>query len=134
VEGNELRRFEAMILSMTPQERRDPDRIDVSRQNRIARGSGHSTGEVSELLKRFMMMRDMFAQLKQSGLGSMLGGKGGRPGAAPGGGKIDPAQLQELAMGGGMPNRAAARAMKAEAKRQAKKSKRKHQRKQKRRR
>jgi signal recognition particle subunit SRP54 len=133
VEGDELRRFEAMILSMTTDERKRPELINASRQRRIARGSGRSVSDVSDLVQRFEMMRGMFGQLRQSGMlgrvpGGGSAGGGARAGAMP---KMDPAQLQQLAMGM-PPNRQAARAMKAEQKRTARKGKRKHQRRQKR--
>jgi signal recognition particle subunit SRP54 len=134
VEGNELKRFEAMILSMTPQERKHPEVLDASRQKRIAKGCGRPLGEVSELVQRFEMMRNMFGQLRQSGLLGALGGGGGGGGGfggfpGMGGGragaggrpKLDPAELQQMAMGGGAPNRAMARAMKAQAKKGKKK-------------
>ncbi|RMH57866.1 MAG: signal recognition particle protein [Candidatus Hydrogenedentota bacterium] len=65
----ELKRFESMILSMTPRERRHPDIIDHSRKRRIARGSGVRTEEVSRMLKQFRKVRGM--------LGAFTGGKKG---------------------------------------------------------
>lgn len=54
--------MEAIVLSMTPYERRHPDAINFSRKNRIARGSGTKIEEVNELIKRFMEMRQMMKQ------------------------------------------------------------------------
>ncbi len=56
VQGDEeqrLRRFEAIILSMTPEERRNPDIIDGSRRRRIARGSGTTPRDVNQLLGQY---------------------------------------------------------------------------------
>lgn len=52
-----LRRTVAMINSMTPEERRNPEIIDISRRNRIARGSGVSPSDVNQTLKQFAVMR-----------------------------------------------------------------------------
>ena len=51
VDDGELRRAEAIILSMTPGERREPAIISGSRRLRIANGSGVTTGDVNSLLK-----------------------------------------------------------------------------------
>lgn len=55
----QLKRVEAMILSMTPQERRHPEIIDGRRRRRIAAGSGTSVSDVNDLLQRFKMMRQL---------------------------------------------------------------------------
>jgi signal recognition particle subunit SRP54 len=135
VEGKELKRIEAMILSMTPKERQRPEIIDASRRARISRGSGTSDAELGQMIKRFDAMRGMMAQLGQGGgalgkipgLGKLFGGGGGLPGMEG----LDPSQLAGL--GGGSPNREAARAMRAEQKRKQRKQKRKHKRRGKRR-
>ncbi|HTO55620.1 MAG TPA: signal recognition particle receptor subunit alpha [Myxococcota bacterium] len=128
VDPQELRRIEAMITSMTPAERRQPETITPSRQNRIARGSGTKVTDVAGLLQRFKAMREMMASL--GGAGGLLGkipgvgrmfGKGGGP---PEG--FDPAAL--AGMGGIAPNRRAARAQKALAKREQRKAQKKHKR------
>ncbi|MHC4711966.1 MAG: signal recognition particle protein [Planctomycetota bacterium] len=59
VSEGEMKRVEAIIRSMTPQERTRPDTIDGSRRRRIAIGSGTAMEEVSGLLKQFRQMRDM---------------------------------------------------------------------------
>jgi len=70
-----LAHVEAMILSMTPHERTNPDCIDFSRRRRIAAGAGVPAEQVGTLLKQFMSMRKMF---KHNGLlKSML--SGGQP-------------------------------------------------------
>ena len=53
---NDLRRIDGIINSMTPAERVHPERIDRSRRNRIARGSGVAAKEVTNLLKQFQQM------------------------------------------------------------------------------
>jgi len=64
----ELPRIEAIIRSMTPAERLDPDIIDSSRRRRIADGSGTNTQEVNSLLKQFRQMKKMMKQLADSGM------------------------------------------------------------------
>lgn len=75
IDPKELKRVEAIILSMTPEERANPHIINASRKRRIARGSGTSVHEVNELLSQFEEMRHMIRELNalQSG-----GGKGKR--------------------------------------------------------
>jgi signal recognition particle subunit SRP54 len=63
----EMRRKEAILCSMTPQERRDPDLLNGSRKRRIARGSGVEVQEVNQLLKQFQQMRKMMKMLGKSG-------------------------------------------------------------------
>jgi len=71
--GDEMSTFavkaEAIILSMTPQERRRPDVINGSRRRRIAAGSGTSASDVNELLSRFNQARKLSKQLKKLGKG-----------------------------------------------------------------
>jgi len=72
IDPKQLSRVEAMILSMTPYERENPDAIDFSRRKRIARGSGVRPEQVSGLVKQFSNMRKM---MKKSGmLGKLLSG------------------------------------------------------------
>ena len=73
LDDGELDRVEAIILSMTKQERRDPDAIDASRRNRIANGSGRPIQEVNQLLKQFKEMQKMM-----KGLGPLMGGAMGK--------------------------------------------------------
>ena len=72
----EMKRIEAIILSMTPKERRNPQIIDGSRRRRISKGSGTSVEEINRLLKHFLEMKKMMGKLSKMGLGGMLGGKG----------------------------------------------------------
>ena len=76
-EENEKRmaRMEAMIYSMTPEERRNPDLLNPSRKHRIARGAGVDIAEVNRMVKQFNESRKMMKKLP-----GMMGGKGGRKG------------------------------------------------------
>ncbi len=96
LEGDQLKYVEAMILSMTREERRNPDIINGSRRRRIAGGSGTSVEEVNQLIKQFGEMRTMIRQMSSgkgpwAQLAREYGGGEGIPGlpAAPrkGGGK-----------------------------------------------
>ena len=77
VDDKELVKIEAMVLSMTPQERKRPDLLDKekSRRVRVAKGSGRSEQELTDLLKRFKMMRQLMGAVGQSPglLGKMPG-------------------------------------------------------------
>lgn len=63
IDERELKRVEAIIQSMTPEERRNPDIIDGSRRRRIAAGSGTKVQDVNRLLKQFEQTRKMIKQL-----------------------------------------------------------------------
>lgn len=79
LDDRELVKIEAMIQSMTKQERRDPDIFDRSRMARVAKGSGRPLEEVEGLYERFLQTRAMMSQLGQSGLMNGLMGGGGMP-------------------------------------------------------
>jgi signal recognition particle subunit SRP54 len=59
----DLKQIEGIIDSMTPQERENPDIIDISRRRRIAAGSGADPADVNKLLKEFSVMGDMMQQM-----------------------------------------------------------------------
>jgi signal recognition particle subunit SRP54 len=59
IDDKELARIEAIIRSMTPEERRRPELINGSRRSRIAQGSGSSTSEINNLLKQFKQVQQM---------------------------------------------------------------------------
>jgi signal recognition particle subunit SRP54 len=67
VDERALGRIEAMINSMTPEERRHPNVIDGSRRRRIARGSGTSVQEVNRLLRQFEEVKKMLRQFEARG-------------------------------------------------------------------
>jgi signal recognition particle subunit SRP54 len=73
LDGAELKRAEAMILSMSAEERRKPHIIDGSRRKRIAAGSGTSIHEVNTLLKQFFMMQKMMKNVSKLGSARSLG-------------------------------------------------------------
>ena len=77
---NQLPQVEAIIRSMTNQERSHPDIIDSSRRRRIAGGSGTKTQDVNQLLKQFRQMKKMMKQFTESGAMKRMplpgGGKG----------------------------------------------------------
>ncbi len=68
MEEKQLKKVEAMILSMTPEERRNPDIIDGSRRRRIARGSGVTPQDINQLLNQFRQMQ----KLMKMGIGGKL--------------------------------------------------------------
>jgi signal recognition particle subunit SRP54 len=76
IDERQMDRIEAIVFSMTPEERRHPDVIDGSRRQRIARGSGTQVADVNRLLKQFREMKKMLKQ--------MAGPKGGLLGKLPG--------------------------------------------------
>jgi signal recognition particle subunit SRP54 len=65
--------IEAMINSMTPQERADPDLIDARRKQRIAKGSGKDLNEVNAFLKQFEQMKQMMKMMNKMPMGGRLG-------------------------------------------------------------
>ena len=71
IDDGELRRVEAIICSMTADERRQPELINGSRRLRIANGSGTTTGEVNRLVKQFQEMQKLMKRM--GGLGSKKG-------------------------------------------------------------
>jgi signal recognition particle subunit SRP54 len=81
-----VKRQEAIILSMTPKERRNPDLVKASRKQRIAGGSGTTVADVNKLLKQHQDMATMMKRLKKMGGPGALGALMGRglPGAMPG--------------------------------------------------
>ena len=114
VDDHLLKQQQAIILSMTPEERRNPKLLKASRKKRIAAGSGMSIQEVNKLLKMHRQMADMMKKMSKGGMAGMMqamqgmGGGQGMPGMPkmPGGmmpkgglpdpSKMDPAQLEEL--------------------------------------
>lgn len=83
----EMKKMEAIILSMTPAERRKPDLINGSRKRRIATGSGTQIQDVNRVLKQHGQMEKMMKKMSSPsgmmkmmrGMQGMMGGKGGMP-------------------------------------------------------
>ena len=81
VDDKKLKHVEAIVLSMTPKERSDPDLIDGKRRLRIAKGSGRTVQEVNQLLTQFKQMQKfMKIAGKTGGMGNLPFGRGGFPG------------------------------------------------------
>ena len=126
ISDDQYKHVEAMIYSMTPEERRNPDIIKPSRRKRIAAGSGTSSDQVNQMLNQFRQMQKMMSQMGQMGGGGkkkgglrgllggggnplggmseadlekMMGGGGGLPGGMPGGGL--PGGMPGMSGGGG---------------------------------
>jgi signal recognition particle subunit SRP54 len=78
VDERELDRIQAIILSMTPAERRNPRIIDGSRRRRIARGSGTTVQAVGRLVKQFEQMQKVMRQLQKGKMPSLEQLVGGR--------------------------------------------------------
>ncbi len=101
LEGDSLKHIEAMILSMTLEERRNPEIINGSRRKRIARGSGTTPQEINQLLDQFGEMRAMIRQVS-SGRGpwakmARQAAKGGGIPGLPGMGGL-PAMSEGMSM------------------------------------
>jgi signal recognition particle subunit SRP54 len=88
IEDKEIAKIEAIIRSMTPQERRRPELINGSRRLRISQGSGTSTSDVNNLLKQFKQVQQMMKGMP----GAARKGKKGKKGKGP-----------RLPVGGGLP-------------------------------
>ncbi len=89
VDDGEIKRMEAIILSMTPKERRAPSVIDASRRRRIAAGSGTEPADVSGLVKSFNQARDLMKGMAGMGMADRM--------------KVGTQFAQMSAMGGKMP-------------------------------
>ena len=113
VDDKLLKQQQAIILSMTPQERKKPELLKASRKKRIAAGSGMSVQEVNKLLKMHRQMSDMMKKMGKGGMaglmqqmggmpgmpkmpGGMMPGKGGSMGGMPNPADMDPAELEKL--------------------------------------
>jgi signal recognition particle subunit SRP54 len=70
-EGAEMGQMEAMVYSMTPSERSDPDLIDLSRRRRIATGAGVQVNDVAGLVKTFKRSRDMMKAISGGSFGGL---------------------------------------------------------------
>jgi signal recognition particle subunit SRP54 len=90
VDENQVSKVEAIIRSMTREERVEPNIIDGSRRLRIANGSGTQTADVSQLIKQFREMQKLMKRMPGlSGTKGARGGKKGRKGRK-GGGRVTP--------------------------------------------
>lgn len=80
VDDSALLGVEAIILSMTPYERRHPEMLNASRKTRIAKGSGKTVQDVNRLLKQFDQTRKMMKMVSGNGLRQMMSRMPGMPG------------------------------------------------------
>jgi signal recognition particle subunit SRP54 len=85
IDDREIARIEAIIRSMTPQERADPDLVDASRRTRIAEGSGTQPLQVSELIKQFKEVSKMMKRMGGMGSKRMKKSRKGKKGTKSGG-------------------------------------------------
>ena len=83
-------RMEAMINSMTPDERRRPEIIQGARKRRITAGSGTQVQDLNRLLKQHKQMAKMMKKMKGGGMQKMMRGLGGAMGGMGGGGGMPP--------------------------------------------
>lgn len=88
-----IKKQEAMILSMTPQERKNPDLLNAKRKKRIAAGSGTTVQELNKLCKQQMQMASMMKKMKKMGMGGMMKQMKGLMG-----GKMDDLELMAQSM------------------------------------
>ena len=84
MDEKELDYMKAIVMSMTAEERVDPDMLNQARRKRVAKGSGQSLLEVNKLIKQFKQTREMMAGIsggkKPKGMGKMLDKMGGKMG------------------------------------------------------
>lgn len=73
IDDNAFKGIEAIIQSMTPKERTNPEILNGSRRQRIAKGSGTSLQEVNRLIKQFDQTRKMMKMVTSSNMGKMMG-------------------------------------------------------------
>ncbi len=99
VDDREIKKVEAMINSMTPQERRKPGLLNAKRKKRVANGSGTRVQDINRLLKQYQSMRKMMKGAQGKFLRKALGGGGGDIGRP---GDMGPGGLGGLGGGGGM--------------------------------
>lgn len=93
VDDGFMKRQEAMILSMTPQERANPSLLNANRKKRIAAGSGTSVQDLNKLIKQQMQMATMMKKIKKMGMGGMMKQMKGLMG-----GKMDDLELMSQSM------------------------------------
>ncbi|MEL7220264.1 MAG: signal recognition particle protein [Bacteroidota bacterium] len=85
IDNNAFNKVEAIIFSMTPQERENPEVLNTSRKKRIARGCGQTMEDLNRFIKQFDQMRKLMHQMSKNpgmmgGMPGAGGGKGGRRG------------------------------------------------------
>ena len=84
IDDNAFKSIEAIIQSMTPKERTNPEILNTSRRQRIAKGSGTNIQEVNRLIKQFDQTRKMMKMVTGAGMKNMMGAMKGMKGGMPG--------------------------------------------------
>ena len=97
VDDSQFRRMEAIINSMTPRERLNPDLLNGSRKRRITQGSGTQIQDLNRLLKQHKQMQKMMKKMKGGGMANMMRGLGGLQG------KMGPGGMPGMPPGGKFP-------------------------------
>ena len=78
IDNSAFNKVEAIIFSMTPQERANPELLNMSRKKRIAMGCGQNLHEINMFIRQFEQMRKMMHKMSKSpGMAGMMGGGGG---------------------------------------------------------
>jgi signal recognition particle subunit SRP54 len=93
VDDSKFRQMEAIINSMTPRERTNPDALNGSRKRRITVGSGTQIQDLNRLLKQHKQMQKVMKKMKGGNMANMMRGLGGMQGAAGGGFPGGPGQF-----------------------------------------
>ena len=83
IDDDAFKRIEAIIQSMTPKERSNPELLNQSRRMRIAKGSGTNIQEVNRLIKQFDQTRKMMRMVTGAGMKNMMGAMKGMKGGMP---------------------------------------------------
>ncbi len=78
IDDNSFKGIEAVIQSMTPEERTHPELINPQRKNRIAKGSGRDIEEVNGFMKQFEQMKKMMSMMNKMPFGGRMPGMGMR--------------------------------------------------------
>ncbi len=80
IDDNAFSKIEAIIFSMTKEERAKPELLNMSRKKRMAKGCGYNLHEINMFVKQFNQMKKMMHQMSKGGMKNMMGGKGGMGG------------------------------------------------------
>lgn len=100
IDGKTFKRQEAIILSMTKQEREKPALLNASRRKRVAAGSGTTVQEINKLMKQFQQMQSMMKKMSKGGMSGMMK----QMGQMMGGGMPGMGSLGKMMGGGAMPS------------------------------
>lgn len=79
IDNSHFKKIECIVQSMTPEERKKPELMNLSRKKRIAKGCGKNMDEINQFVKQFEQMRKMMHLMATNKLGAMMNGMGGAP-------------------------------------------------------